>query len=171
MYSRSPAAFEALKSLNILQLPSKSSLQAYLASHQNDPGAKEESLALQFNLYTQHKAERKPTPTGDGIVIFNEVRVQGKVIWNSKNNQILGISMNSSDLPSLHDIFSCLDDEEKMKETHYILQFIWRDLTSKFDIIGPYYTSYQGFDSKFTICPVYKMHSITSKLTDSMFWQ
>ena len=38
-----------------------------------------------------------------------------------------------------------------MKETHYILQFIWHDPTSKFDIIGPYYTSYQGFDSKFTM--------------------
>ena len=59
--------------------------------------------------------------------------------------------MSSADLPSLHDIYSAIDEEEKMKETHYILQFVWRDLSSKFDIISPYYTSSQGFDSTFTM--------------------
>ena len=147
VYSRSPAAFEALKSLNIIQLPSRSSLQAFLSSHQNEPGVKEESLALQFELYSQHKAEKSPTPTGDGILIFDEVRVQGKVIWNSKNNQILGIAVNSDDLPFLHD-YSLLDEDEKIKGTHYMLQFVWRDLSSKYDIIGPYYSSAQG---KFTM--------------------
>ena len=40
-----------------------------------------------------------------------------------------------------------------MKETHYIhlLQFVWRDLSSKFDIIGLYYTSSQGLDSTLTM--------------------
>ena len=151
VYSRSPAAFEALKSLNIIQLPSRSSLQAFLSSHQNEPGVKEESLALQFELYSQHKAEKSPTPTGDGILIFDEVRVQEKVIWNSRNNQILGIAMNSDDLPFLHDVYSLLDEDEKIKGTHYMLQFVWRDLSSKYDIIGPYYSSAQGFDSKFTM--------------------
>ena len=60
---------------------------------------KEESLALQFELYAQHKAERSPSPVGDGILIFDEVRVQGKVIWNSKNNQILGMA---DDRPSMY---------------------------------------------------------------------
>ena len=32
-----------------------------------------------------------------------------------------------------------------------MLQFLWRDLSSMFDIIGPYYSSAQGFDSKFTM--------------------
>ena len=31
-----------------------------------------------------------------------------------------------------------------------MLQFLWHDLSSKFGIIGPYYSSAQGFDSKFT---------------------
>ena len=70
VYSRSPAAFDALKSLNILQLPTRSSLQAFLSCHQNEPGVKEESLALQFKLYSQHKAEKSPTPTGDGMLIL-----------------------------------------------------------------------------------------------------
>lgn len=83
VYSRSPAAFEALKSLNILQLLSRSSLQAYLSSHQHNPGVKEESLALQFDLYSQHKATKSHVSTVDGILIFDEVRVQGRVIWSS----------------------------------------------------------------------------------------
>ena len=119
MYSRSPAAFEALKNLNIFQLPSRSSLQAYLSSHQNDPGVKEESLALQFDLYSQYKATKSPVPTRDGILIFDEVQVQGRVIWNSKNNKILGVAMSSADLPSLHDIYSAIDREKKMRPTTY----------------------------------------------------
>ena len=99
-------------------------------------------------MYSQHKAEKSPTPTGDGIPIFDEVRVQGKVI---KSNQILGIAMNSDDLPFLHDVYSFLNEDEKIKGTHYILQFIWHNLSSKFDIIGPHYSSAQGFDNKLTM--------------------
>ena len=32
-----------------------------------------------------------------------------------------------------------------------MLQFVWCDLSSKYDIISPYYSSAQGFDSKFTM--------------------
>ena len=70
--------------------------------------------------------------------------MQGEVIWNSNNNQILGIAMSSDDLPSLHDVYLLIDEEEKIKETHYMLQFVWRDLSLKFDIIGPYYSSAQA---------------------------
>ena len=59
--------------------------------------------------------------------------------------------MNSYELPSLHDVYSLLDEDEKIKEINYMLQFVWRDLSSKFDIIGLYYSSAQGFDSKFTM--------------------
>ena len=59
--------------------------------------------------------------------------------------------MNSDDLPSLHDVYSLLDEDEKIKETNYMLQFVQHDLSSKSDIIGPYYSSAQGFDSKFTM--------------------
>ena len=88
---------------------------------------------------------------GDGVLIFDEVRVQGNVVWNSKNNQIIGLAMNQNDLASLHDIYAHLAPEQMQLETQYILQFIWRDLTSKFDIVGPYYTSNSGFDTKFTM--------------------
>ena len=38
VYVRSPAAYEALKGFNLLQLPSRSTLQAYTGAFIDDPG-------------------------------------------------------------------------------------------------------------------------------------
>ena len=40
IYLRSPAAYEALKGFNILQLPSQSTLKAYSGAYMHDPGAR-----------------------------------------------------------------------------------------------------------------------------------
>jgi hypothetical protein len=64
-----------------------------------------------------------------------------------RNQQLIGISMNSSYLSSLADIYQSL--KEGVQQTSYILQFIWRDLTSEFDIIGPYFTYSKSMESKF----------------------
>ena len=101
------------------------------------------------------KSEGYLEPTGDGILIFDEVRVQGNVVWNSKNNQVIELAMSQRDLPSLQDVYTQLDAEDSCLETRYILQFVWRDLTSKFDIVGPYYTSNAGFDMKLTMACFY----------------
>ena len=158
VYSRSPAAFESIREMGILQLPSASSLRPYLSAHR-DPGVNEEHLELQHKLYTEHVEAKirkgKMKPTKDGVLIFDEVHVQSGVVWNSKNNQILGVAMSSADLPALHDIYAVLDDDEKVKQTHYVLQFVWRDLSSKFDVVGPYYTSETGFDAQFTLACVH----------------
>ena len=39
---------------------------------------------------------------------------------------------------SLADVYQCLESD-KASQTSYILQFLWRDLTSSFDIVGPYF--------------------------------
>ena len=70
-----------------------------------------------------------------------------------QNYQILGVAMSSADLPALHDIYAVLDDYEKVEQTHYVLQFVWRDLSYKFDV-GPYYTSEAGFDAQFMLACV-----------------
>ena len=72
-------------------------------------------------------------------------------MWNSKNNQIIGVAMTPNDLPSLQDIYTSLNDDQNIQETRYILQFVWRDLTGNFDVVGPHYTSSDGFDAKFTL--------------------
>uniref|UniRef100_A0A1X7V8N6 Transposable element P transposase-like RNase H domain-containing protein n=1 Tax=Amphimedon queenslandica TaxID=400682 RepID=A0A1X7V8N6_AMPQE len=66
--------------------------------------------------------------------------VQSKIIWNSSNSSFTGYAMSSSDMASLHDVYEGLDEEEKCKKTEYVLQFLWRDITSEFDVIGPYFT-------------------------------
>jgi hypothetical protein len=43
-------------------------------------------------------------------------------------------------MSSLHDVYQGLDDEEECHKTEYVLQFLWRDITSNFDVIGPYFT-------------------------------
>jgi len=51
----------------------------------------------------------------------------------------------------LHDVFQLFDQDRCTKQTNYILQFLWRDLTLSFDIVGPYYTSNETMPAKF-IC-------------------
>ena len=46
--------------------------------------------------------------------------------------------------------------EAKTEQTSYVLQFLWRDLTSKFDIVGPYFTSSKGIKAKFIIACVFE---------------
>ena len=54
LYSHSPSAFEAVKHLGILQLPSTASLQAFMSLHQRSLGANEQQMALQHKLCSQH---------------------------------------------------------------------------------------------------------------------
>ena len=42
------------------------------------------------------------------------------------------------EMSSLANIYQTLD-QDTATQTSYILQFLWRDLTSDFDIIGPYF--------------------------------
>ena len=45
------------------------------------------------------------------------------------------------------------------RKASYILQFFWRDITSNYDITGPYYTSENGLDHKFIMACVFEtMH-------------
>lgn len=57
--------------------------------------------------------------------------------------------MSHDQLATLTDVYEQIKDD-KAKKTTYILQFMWRDLSSKFDLIGPYFTSESGLDSRYT---------------------
>ena len=65
--------------------------------------------------------------------------------------RVVMYAMTSKEMESPDDIFEDLRKPEKMKRTNYVLQTLWRDLTSDFDVIGPYFTSENGMDSKFII--------------------
>ena len=54
-------------------------------------------------------------------------------------------------MATLQDVYESLDATEKTSKTSYVLQTLWRDLSSDYDIIGPYYTSSGGLKSKFLL--------------------
>ena len=104
VYTRSPAAYEALKKSGIIQLPSKSTLQ---------------------RVWQEPKSEV--------VLIFDEVKVACQLMWNSRSHQLMGFAMTHKELPSLNDIYWLLKEPESIQQTSYILQFLWHDLTSEFD--------------------------------------
>ena len=162
IYLRSPAAFESIRDMHILQLPSKRSLQDYVSANLLRPGINHDYMARQYHMYSKHSEDVSVKsdcpPVGEGILIFDEVKVQTKVMWNSKNNEIVGLAVSEDDLRSLHDVYASVKDEKGLQMTSHILQFLWRDLSSNFDVIGPYFTSDSMMEAKF----------ITSCVLDAM---
>lgn len=61
-----------------------------------------------------------------------------KVAWNLKGAGITGYSVSEDELKVLHDVYSTAVQPGSQKAS-YIVQFLWRDLTSGFDLIGPYF--------------------------------
>ena len=57
MYTRSPAAYEALKSFAMLQLPAKSTLQSYTGAFLHEPGASSQCIANQVTQYVIFRDE------------------------------------------------------------------------------------------------------------------
>ena len=60
--------------------------------------------------------------------------------------------MTADDMTSLHDVYEELKAPKAVKAS-YIMQFLWRDLTSDFDVIRPYYSSGKGLGCKFIVLP------------------
>ena len=85
------------------------------------------------------------------MLIFDEVKVVSSLMWNSQSHRIIGLAMTVEAQASLHDVFQLFDSDHRVKQTNYILQFLWRDLTSSCDIVGPFYTSEEMMTAKF-IC-------------------
>lgn len=158
IYCRSPAVYKALKEFNILSLPAMSTLQSYSGAFIHAPGVSSACIDDQMPRYVVFKEEcrmaGKQEPKGDSALIFDEVKVACQLMWNSHNNQLMGLAMTSTDLASLNDIYTLLQNSESNKQTSYVLQFLWRDLTSSFDIVGPYFTCASSVDGKFVLACV-----------------
>lgn len=58
---------------------------------------------------------------------------------------MVGLAMTLEDMSCLHDAYEALDPDALIKSTTYILQFLWRDRTSSFDIVGPHHRTYLFF--------------------------
>ena len=72
-------------------------------------------------------------------------------MWNSRNQCVVGFSMSHDDIANLLDVYKSLDPDAATRSTAYILQFLWQDLTSSFDVVGAYYTSSKTIESKYIL--------------------
>ena len=85
------------------------------------------------------------------FLVIVSSQVQSKIVWNSMNSTIRDYAMSPEELPWLHDVFMSVSEDFDQQKTSYILQFLWRDLMSKFDVIGPYFTCASSWDYKFLL--------------------
>ena len=109
--------------------------------------AKEAERFIAFKQ--QCVVDKKLEPQGDGVLIFDEVKVISRLMWNSRSQKIIGLAMSPDEMSSLHDAYQLVNEDTATKQTSYILQFLWRDLTSSFDVVGPFFTSSGPLESKF----------------------
>ncbi len=90
----------------------------------------EDTISLEKN---NHKK-----PLGVRNLIVDEVKVIGKVMWNSKN-EFIGTVLTDDEQSNLCDQY-CDNQEDQLQAASYMVQTLWRDLTSKYDLIGPYFS-------------------------------
>ena len=119
-------------------------------------GACSESISKQIygDYINQCEKEGKLIPKSDGTLIFDEVKVVSGLIWDSRNQRIIGLAMTEKEQSTLHDIFQCMAPDQHVQQTTHMLQFLWRDLTSSFDIVGPFFSSGETMSGKFVMACV-----------------
>ena len=115
-------------------------------------GLVKRNLKKQRIMYEAFQRERQlnkqPAALATGALVFDEVKVVSKLMWNSRNQQLIGLAMNPEEMASLLDVYRTYSDADQGKETTYIMQFLWRELKSPYDIVGPYYTSNESLKAK-----------------------
>ena len=95
------------------------------------------------------------------MVVLDEVKVLAKIAMNSSNGQILGIAMQDDECGYVKDLYADLNSTSKEPvAAEYFLQFLWRDLSSDFDVIGPHYGVTESMDANFThACTIDAIHA------------
>ena len=109
------------------------------------------------------KRKGKQMPLNEVILIFDEAKVTSKVKWSSSGQKSLGLALTDEEFPLLHDVYEEANSIGEPLRTEYNPQFLWRDLTSDFGVIGPYFSSNNSYDHRFVIASVKetkrRMHS------------
>ena len=92
-------------------------------------GSSHQRLAKESERFAAFKQqctiEKRKEPQGDGVLIFDEVKVISRLMWNSRSQKIIGLAMSPADMSSLHDVYELVDEDNAKKQTSYILQFLW----------------------------------------------
>ena len=75
-------------------------------------------------------------------------------MWNSQFNKLIALAMTHKKQASLLDIYKYINITKE--QTSYILQLLWRDLTSSYDIVGTYFTSSSSVENTFVTPCIFK---------------
>ncbi len=76
-----------------------------------------------------------------------------KLLWSSKTQKFIGHAMSHDEMATLCDVYKTLSPDYRGRQTSYVLQTLWRDFTSDFDVIGPHYTNDRTFPHD-KLCPI-----------------
>ena len=118
----------------------------------------EKYITEQLANYKKYKEEliRRGSlePLGEGILIFDEVKVTSRVQWSSANQKMIGLALTEEEFYLLNDVFDEFDPDHEPLPAEYNLQFLWRDISSDFDVVGPYFASAEAYDHRFIIASV-----------------
>ena len=110
------------------------------------------AIAKEFLKYSEfskiQKEKGRPEPLGFGAVIFDKTKVQSKILFDMNGGTVKGFAITPEELPFFQDIFESVDPSQNIKAS-YLLQFIWRDLTSTYSIIGPHFACEKSWDHSF----------------------
>jgi hypothetical protein len=79
VYTRSPSAFRALRSLKILQLPCERTVKSHMNNFRKNPGINSDAIRHSALMYEEHKtrlsAQGKLLPLGEGVLMWDETKV------------------------------------------------------------------------------------------------
>lgn len=99
IYSRSPSAYTALKNLGIVQLPCERQVEKLIKSDHKKAGFDEEAVAREVSKYdefTKLQLEKgRPKPLGFGALIFDETKVQSKILFEMNGGNVMGFAIRN----------------------------------------------------------------------------
>ncbi len=149
IYARSPAAYKALQQFPFFSLPTERTLQRVLAEdYRFDSGPSEENISRQFEKY-QNLCKSGGTGLGIGLLIFDETKLIGKLAYNSKSHEVYGTAISENKFASLFDVFEEYKGSSGSKLGQFALLTLWKDLTSNYEILGPYWVTDKTMDSEY----------------------
>lgn len=78
-------------------------------------GGSHERLSKEAERFVAFKqqcvADKKREPQGDGVLIFDDVKVISRLMWNSRSQKIIGLAMSPEEMSSLHDAYQLVDED------------------------------------------------------------
>lgn len=97
----------------------------------------EDYLSEMSEKYNSEQQNKEKPGMKCGVLICDEVKIDGRLMINMKSHQIIGLPSQFDDFSDLFDSFSTIKSQNPTKAAQFGLQFVWRDTTSAFDLLGP----------------------------------